>query len=213
MVIPAGKKIKINRTSYQDDQYKSKGSVVGDVPMILEEDITFSLSSEFSPVWGGKTEGIGSIASNLAKGIFGSTVSTQFKQMGIQIWRSTDPLSFGPTVGFYADKNNFNPRIQVYEPIMELCKIPLPSEGSGGTLVPPGPTLIDFLGDVSKNPDMFSLSIGKILYLPQIIIKKAEPTFSTETDAEGYPIWGKVQLDIQTINIATRQMLEKRLTP
>lgn len=214
MIIPAGKKIRINRTAYQDGDYISKGPVV-DQPMILEEDITLSLSSEFSPVWGGSIgpEGLlGDVITSAVGAAFGGKSYTgKFKQMGIQMWRSTDPLSFGPTIAFYADKTDFNPREQVYEPIMTLCKIPLPGEGPGGILSAPGPTLINFLGDIGDNPDRFSLQIGRILYIPQIIIKKAEPTFSTETDQNGYPIWGKVQLDIQSINVATKEMLDKRL--
>ena len=36
-------------------------------------------------------------------------------------------------------------------------------------------------------------------YLESVVIEKAEPTFSAETDSEGFPIWGTIQLDISSL--------------
>ena len=58
--------------------------------------------------------------------------------------------------------------------------------------------------------NVFSISIGKILYLDSVIIKKAEPTFSNDIDENGYPIWAKISLDISTTDIAYVEMLERQ---
>jgi len=200
MRIPSGKKLRIN---------KNGSPVVPGVPMILEEDITLSLSSEFSPLFGGGDNKILRIletSGRISKGAFGVGFSTKFKQFGLQVWRSTDPLSFQATVGFYVNKERADAFNQVYKPIMTLAQIPLPDALASGILVPPGPTEVDLI-DKSQN-DIYSLEIGSMLRIDQIIIKKAEPTLSTETDNFGYPIWGKIALDIQSVFTATKNLVD-----
>lgn len=218
MIIPAGKKVKIRRLSYDESEgeYKSsKGPVIDtNIPMVLEEPVTLSLSSEFSPIWGGSDNKWRDVLSGALAGAgfesIGGLVGGKHKVFGMQTWKGTDPLSMGITVSFYADKTNFNPYEQVYRPIMILAQIPLPGELDSGFMTPPGPSVLDVF-EKSKNPDLYSLQIGSILYLPRIIIKKAEPTFSTETDTDGYPIWGKVALDVQSLQIATKNLLQNNL--
>ena len=41
-------------------------------------------------------------------------------------------------------------------------------------------------------------------------MKRAEPTWSLETDSNGYPIWGKIALDINSLSTATTDMLDNR---
>jgi hypothetical protein len=203
MVIPKGKKLILN----------NHGKPFVNQDMILEEDITINLSSNFEQLFGGGNtkliDVIGAITRDI--GGAGAGFSGQFKQLGIQTWRGTDPVSLPSiTVGFYVDKRNVDGYSQVVQPISKLRAIPLPEERASGNLIPPGPSVLEAL-ELNKNKNVnipqYSIQIGKILYLPHIIIKKAEPTYSIETDENGYPIWGKVALDIQSTVTATRQLL------
>lgn len=201
MVIPRGKVLRINADGFP--------VISEDIPMILEEDVTLSLSSEFSPVFGGSDSKIARVletAGRISKGLTGIGFSTKFKQFGIQVWRGSDPLSFSATIGFYVDKTNVHAFKQVYEPIMTLAQIPLPGVYNSGMLIPPGPTEVDLVGSKTQNTT-YSLEIGGMLRIPQIIIKKAEPTFSIETDDANFPIWGKIQLDIQSVTTATKELI------
>ncbi|MFW6225382.1 MAG: hypothetical protein ACOC3V_00320 [bacterium] len=199
--IPKGKKLVINLN----------GSPLVNVPLVLEEPITINLSSSFEPVFGGGDTKIFDLIGSLSRDVLGNTAgfSGQFKQLSIQTWKGTDPVSLPSiTIGLYVDKTNVDAYNQVYLPTKKLRELPLPDERRSGNLIPPGPSLLEALGKKNSNWPTYSLRIGKILYLPQIIIKKAEPTYSNETDAEGYPIWAKVALDIQSISTATKKLMD-----
>ena len=198
---------------------------------ILEEDITLSLSSTFAPLLSGGMPNIAKLLAGVIGGVFDKDIPVGFKQFGYQIWQNTDPLSFSASIGFYMDTNA---KIDVYDPMMELIALPLPTEiGNKGGLKAPGPTVFSLITqkglqstsadkektldigetknkwDVSKG-DRLSLQIGKLIYLHNIIVKKAEPTVSIETDELGYPMWGKIMLDISTVEIATTNMIKRR---
>jgi len=221
IVVPAGKKLLL----HQGGEPIPEG-----VDCVLEENITLSLSSTFAPIVSG---GLPTMFKILAQAISTFTkheISVGFKQLGYQLWQSTDPLSFGATIGFYMDTNA---KKDVYLPSIELMKLPLPSEiTSNGALRAPGPTIFSLLSDINQSGNVgliekagysiedrkklgrksnISLQIGEIIYLPHVIVKKAEPTFSIETDSNGYPIWSKIRLDISSIYLATTDMLDNRL--
>lgn len=205
-----------------------KGKVI---KAVLDEDITLNISSTFEPFLPALPfSDFITKAGNLAKGLgFGKGFSGQSKHMGFQSWKKTDPIQFTAQLGFYA---THNARTQVYDPIMELCKAALPTLGAGGIFQPPGPSFIETLKDkddkkitnkkqtvdkskssVNATGGSYSISIGKILRLPKIIITKAEPTFSSEVTWSGgvlYPIWGRVSLDIKTIFSAYQEMLGRQ---
>jgi hypothetical protein len=56
-----------------------------------------------------------------------------------------------------------------------------------------------------------SLSIGTYFRLKKIVVEKAEPTFSIEVDERGYPIAGKISLDIKSVYIATTGMIDSSI--
>jgi len=220
IVVPAGKKLLL----HQGGEPIPEG-----VDCILEEDITLSLSSTFAPIVSGGLPTLYKLLAQALNVFVGIDIPVGFKQLGYQLWQSTDPLSFSATIGFYMDTNA---KKDVYIPSIELMKLPLPSEiqdSALGGLKAPGPTLFSLLEDFkgSDNDGMLarvlsskdrlgrkktlSLQIGQIIYLSNIIVKKAEPTFSIETDSNGYPIWSKIRLDISSVNMATTDMLDNRL--
>ena len=210
--IPSGKILRLNLGGT---------SVTGNIPIVLEEDITLSLSSNFSPLMGGgNANKLAGILGSVSRDVLGFGFSGQFKEMGFQMWTGTDPLGFSAQVGFYMGSTNVNDaKVEVYEPAISLMKLPLPddsgSDGAGIGLVAPGPSLLSILNKtaVSKSTKLISMQIGKIIRVNSVIVKKAEPTFSTETDSNGYPIWAKIRLDISSTVTATVQLLKTAIQP
>lgn len=212
--VPAGKELRLAT---------SKGNITGNVPLVLENEISISLSSSFKPLYGGGSNPLIDMLGNLSQGLVGLGFSSQFKEFGYQVWDKTDPLSINVTVTFRLGMLNlFSAREEVYIPMIKLASIPLPTvggslaEGTLENLVAPGPpptTLLEgqdgegfgYVGKYRK----ISLEIGNILRVDKVIVLKATPTVSTETDSAGYPIWAKVDMDIQSVETATVEMLQK----
>jgi len=218
--IPSGKILRLNLGGVR---------VTGNIPIVLEEDITLSLSSSFSPlIGGGASNKLITMLGALSKDILGYGFSGQFKQMGFQVWTGTDPLGFSAQVGFYMGSTNLNDaKVEVYDPAIALMKLPLPDDSGshdGIGLIAPGPSLLNILqktkvgslvgSHVPKaGAKMISMQIGKILRVNSVIVKKAEPTFAIETDSNGYPIWAKISLDISSTVTATVQLLQTTIKP
>jgi hypothetical protein len=214
VTVPRGKKLSLIRDG---------ASITGDIPLILEEDVTISLSSSFSPLFGGFSgnkakmiDQIGAFSGDVLGAEF--AFSTKFKEFGFQIWDNTDPLSINVTVTFNLGiMGRWDALTEVYRPAIALASLPLPTVGGtvgGGTLEnlqPPGPPSTSLIeGDYGGKYKPISMQVGRILYVSQIIVKKAEPTFSAETDESGNPIWAKVNLDIQSVETATVETLQSR---
>ena len=185
------------------------------IKMILEDEITITLSSKFQPLVGSSEKTVLNMISSLTSEFFDLTVPSEFKEMGFQIWGGTDPLSFSPTISFYMDTSA---KEDVYEPTLQLMRLPLPDDrelikGTGFTgLIPPGPSISTIFGVEGKNGKNISLEIDKVLRINRVIVKKAEPTFSSEVDEDGYPIYSKVRLDISSLYTATVQMIQTKYT-
>ena len=223
--VPEGKKVYIN----------GDGSPIVGVDLVLDEPITLNLASNWEPLMN-KTAGAAKFLSVLGNVFSDATegrvaFSGQSPIFGYQIFTSGEPLSFNFTVTLYADKTNVNAKDQVLIPALVLAALPLPTRSKDGLLLePPGPSILSLIkglniignlfntGEASlaqKVKDqidnlagkIFSISIGKFLYLPMVIVPKAEPTFALETDEDGYPMWAKVNIDVKSVEIAHRQML------
>lgn len=199
ITIPAGKKVIFRENT---------NLVTPGIDLLLEEDITLSLQSNFSPLIEGKQNTWLNAFGQLGRDI-GLGFSGQFKQMGFQVWETTDPVQMSLTVGLYMKQNAFN---DVIQPAKALMRLPLPSEGAGGVLVPPGPSILEALSENSESRfsegRVISVRIGNIVYLQRVIITKVEPTMSNEVDEEGHPIWIKLAIDIQTLYTATTKIID-----
>lgn len=106
-----------------------------------------------------------------------------------------------------------------------------------GSLIPPGPNLSSILDQVGLNSDqvvervngifgtslqlvasrgILKIQIGEYIHLPECIITSVVPTFSKELDEEYFPISCTATIELQTVEVATTQMIEqlsKTLTP
>ena len=187
------------------------------IPMIIDNDITISLSSTFSPLLGGggPLQKAATVLGLISGEVFGVSFSARHKVMGYHMWESTDPIMIpGMVISFYVDSLSVSGKLQVYDPILELMKLPLPGESKlfPGILKPPGASIASlFLGTKGVHRTTISVEIGNILRIENALIKKAEPTFSNDSDSSGFPIWGKVSLDIQSLETATKDNVANRI--
>ena len=209
MVIPEGKKVIIT-------QQTDEGAInipFGGIPLVIEEDITLSFSSNFEPLVGGTgskaLSAIGAAVRDASGGRIG--FSGQNKYMGFQVWQGSSPISFNATFGFYLGQSKLYSAVQeVYDPTMQLVRLVLPDVSFAGSLIPPGPSLFSLReggGEESAKYYRLSLTIAKVLRIDNVVVTKAEPTFSNEVDEDGYPIWSKVAMDFQSVELANTGML------
>lgn len=196
--IPAGKQIILLNGSE---------SIVN-VPITLATDISVTLSSSFGPILGDMNNKFLTIASQVTQDLGWGGVSGSFKEMGYQVWQGTDTCKFSFDAIFHMKTSA---REDVWIPAMTLAKLPLPIESEDNNTIglkAPGPSILSAFGDnvKYKAKNNFSVRIGK-LYLPNAIIKGAEPTMSSETDEDGYPIWVSIKLDVESLFTATTKLI------
>lgn len=157
-----------------------------------------------------------------------ASTSFQNQNSAFQLWKFSDPVSFSFSVKFFLGiADLYHAKREVYYPSLRLMSLVLPTvrntEYAGGRvsvnqLIPPGPTISNFVeastgrsyeNNVGKS---YSIYIGKILRLSNIIIKDVEATFSHEVDTEGYPITSTVRMSIETQQVGTTNMIDGMLS-
>jgi hypothetical protein len=198
MIIPKGKVITILKNGSDD-------IMPSGVVLTLDTEVTLSLQSHFEQLIGNTTLKAGTVLSGAIKAFTGETVSGSFKQAGYQIWTGTDPLTFA----FSTTLNMKTSALRdVFAPAKILMNLVLPEEASGNGfgLNAPGPTIVDALGTKTNYSKQYSFRCG-IIYLPSIIITKAEPTFSDDVDEQGYPIWCTLQIEVSSVFTATTDLI------
>ena len=201
----AGKKIKIRENS--QDIFEKAG--LTGVEMFLESEITISLSSTFEELLSFGLQKNIMAFTGVLRSLTGYSISSQFKEMGYRMWTKTEPIKFSATVSFHM---TYSGEEEVLKPMQVLMKLPLPSaaeKGEGFGLIPPGPSILTAMGEgnSAKFERSYSLRCGPY-YFKSIVIEKAEPTFSAETDDRGFPIWGQIQLDVCSLYTATTQDID-----
>jgi len=232
--VPLGKQVKLWKVP--DGDISKSALVLPEDVIILGEDLVLNVSSTFSSLMN-PSQGIISGALNKLTGInkdiirtafSGTTLEGKFASQSLQIWENTSPLSFSITVALYMD---FNAEKQVMNPTKELMKLVVPNE-IDGLLLPPGPsasftfantvktyleeqeydlkTINEVTSSIREKTtfETYKISIGKFLYLDDVIVTRAEPIISGDSDQYGMPIWSKVRLDIQTTTACTKQMID-----
>lgn len=197
ITIPSGKKVIVK---------EGKRQLAEGVDLLLEEDITLSLQSDFAPLIESGGNPLITALGQISRDIAGAGFSAQFKQMGFQIWKNTSPVALSLTIGLYMKQNAYR---DVIAPAKELMTLPLPGLGpDGSSLSPPGPSILDALSEQVSTGKNISVRIGNILHLKKVIVKKVEPTMSSEVDEYGHPIWIKLAIDINTIFTATAELIQ-----
>lgn len=204
MIIPKGKIITIragDRDIFDDAGVKK--------PILtIDTEITIDLQSEFSNLLGTGVNKFLSVTSAAIYSATGKSYSGQFKEMGYKFWSGTDPISFS----FDTTLNmKTSAKKDVFDPAKVLMKLPLPREpdpGEGFGLIAPGPSI---LSEISKDSVKFEKSYSfrcGVFYLPQVLFQKAEPTWSSDVDEDGYPIWCRIQIEVSSLYVATTNMID-----
>lgn len=211
ITIPAGKLVR----------FKQSGSPLPDTEnakFILEENLTLTMSSSFSNLVNISSPAFMTVLSQeiYKKTGWGSgAISGQYKQFGFQTWKGTAPISFSLTLNIAMVNDAYE---DVVKPVMALSKLTLPHELKGGGLIAPGPAPSTAMTKESVNQTDENgnpLITGKQLNcyignfpLYNIIIKTAQPTFSSTIDTKGYPIFASIRLEAQTLFTATTAMAD-----
>lgn len=204
MIIPKGKRV----------EFKQDGALLPGtegVDILLDEDITLSLTSQFGDLVSAGGSNALSALGSLSRDLTGFGFSGQFKQLGFQVWQKTEPLAITLTVAFNMKTNAYT---DVVAPTKALIKLPLPDDANSGEdglgLIPPGPSILEaFSGENRESTGkQISCRIG-FVRLPGIIVNGAQPTFSKETDQNGWPVYSKVELQLKTIYTATTSLIDQ----
>jgi hypothetical protein len=193
----------------------AKGSIVKivDYEGALAEDYTISLTSEFRRLaddfQNEVTQAI-DIAGATAKSLSGGKIgfSSQFKQLSTQVWDHTEPANV--SIGVTFDRKS-NAEKDIMQIVRDLCSLPLPGEGDGGNLIPPGPSPIEGIGlealiggEKGTKDTYINFTIGNMKFNRYLIVK-AEPTFNKFTDDSGYPISVTIAFDFISMWAATKE--------
>jgi hypothetical protein len=219
ITIPAGSEVVITN---------HEGGFLGGGALL--EDYTISLNSEFGQlVDSGANDAftvLGGALKSLTSSKFG--FSSQFKQMGFKIWKGTQPIQLQFSLEFHY---TYDAHAEVIVPVKRLCKLPLPGEGLGGNLIPPGPSVLEAIAgtnasnvppgsDIPANqsPDVdeegtkstadtyVNIRVGSMLFMG-CIVQSAEPTFSKYVDEDNVPIYARVAVVASTMYSATKESI------
>jgi hypothetical protein len=181
----------------------------------LAEDYTVGLTSEFRRLaddfQNEVTQAI-DVAGATVKSLSGGKAgfSSQFKQLTTQVWDRTEPanVSIGVTFDRKSDAEK-----DIMDIVRHVCSIPLPAEGPGGNLIPPGPSPIEgigldaLLGGTAGTKDTYiNFTIGNMKFNRYLMVK-AEPTFNRFTDDTGFPISVTIAFDFISMWAATKNTL------
>lgn len=223
--IPSHKLVKI---------YMADNTLVTSKPLILDDELSISVSSKFGELWQSSPNNF----MNLLSSSFGLP-NGQFTLQGVQIWQSTDPINISMTLDVLMDDDPYE---DVIVPTKSLMALVLPEKSKMvlgnkesknnlklSTLIPPGPNLQGIVNSMKNNSKLASkaseflenFSMGtrgvyKIIIgyatLNNVIITKCEPTYSKEmvySNSRGkfYPSSASLSVDISTMEMATTDMI------
>jgi len=195
----------------------------------LLEGFTISLNSQFEPIITDKMPDaltyLGAALARITDG--GLAFSGELKQFGMSHWKNTDVAKFQFSLEFGMTYSGLE---EVSKPIGRLVRIVMPAESRrlSGMLIPPGPSILEALGEKSASnvlpkdsapapdeinvPDgnnynaddaFLNVKVGSMLF-KKIILTNAEPTMIKYSDEDGKPIYGRVALQMQTMFVPTK---------
>lgn len=195
--------------------------------LILDDSVSLNISSNYDPLIPVDSNSLlNLISGSLSFGEGGTRVgSGQFVQQGIQIWKSTEPVSFTLNCILMAQSSG---KEEVFIPWKRLTSLTLPDQrdknngDTGWGLIPPGPNISDVIGaentekfnsvtgsliNIEDSKGVLEILIGNFLHFKSVVIQKVTPTFSSMMDEEGYPVQCQLSLDFVTTDIATSNMI------
>jgi hypothetical protein len=148
----------------------------------------------------------GLMANGGAAAFFGVSDVTQ--EMTFQTWVSSEPISFNLPLLFNAEFEAYG---DVYANLLELLKLTLPWNkylGKFKMLAGPGISYYDALKPGNQNIENVSLTIGKRIFLPIVLVDNVTIEWDTLSDAKGNYISGRADVSMRTPFVATRDNID-----
>ena len=171
----------------------------------LQKEFSLETSSHWETFMGG---GAGVLANAIAQAGFGT--SLQLAVTSRRIWMGTKPLAISLPLVFMAETNV---EIDVINFCKALQKMALPSIGTFGVLIPPGPSpFINTAGILENNfGTQISVQIGNFIKFDNVIIKEVKVDYSGRMSASpaGKPMYAEVLVTLETYEILTVEKLEE----
>ena len=202
ITIPRGKEVKIAKNG--TNILSNAEGVSKDTRLVLASELTIQLHSEFSALLGDTSNAATKLIDAAGKEVAERTnvnINTKFREQGFQQWTGTDPIAFSFELLLSMRTSG---KTDVLEPAKILINLPLPFNGGKGVgLRAPGPSISSALGGEAEYTRKYSFRCG-IFYLPLVIFKGVEPTWSSEVDDEGYPTWCNLKVDVSSVFTATQ---------
>jgi hypothetical protein len=135
-------------------------------------------------------------------------VSDVTQEMTFQTWVASEPISFNLPLLFNAE---FEAYSDVYANLLELLKLTLPWNkylGDFKMLAGPGISYYDALKPDNQNIENVSLTIGKRIFLPIVLVENVTIEWDTLSDAKGDYISGRADVSMRTPFVATRDNVD-----
>lgn len=157
------------------------------------------------PGLGGLVDKTAGLLSNGGMAAF-TGVSDVTQEMTLQTWVSSEPLSFSLPLLFNSEMDAY---ADVYAQVMDLAKLPLPWKKNFfgvNMLAGPGMSYFDWLK--KENVENVSLSIGKRVFIPIVLVDSANIEFDTMVDPNGNYISARVDLSVRTPFVPTRDDID-----
>ena len=209
-----------------------------DLHLIIDSGVSLSFDNHYTHLVEVKGQALLNLISNSVKVNGVAPPTGQFSLQGIEIWESTDNVSFTIDAMLYMVNSA---RSDVLIPSLLLTGLTLPGTSNkdkgiwGMSLVPPGPniqkilqltgassqklqdevtllsvgTLLDIKSEAASGT--FDVQIGNYLTLQNVIITKIEPNYSEQLDEDLCPINCKLTIGFQTVEVATKDMINRIL--
>lgn len=200
------------------------------IPVImLEGEISLNISSEYAPlIPANQNTFLSLVSGSFGFGAENARIgSGQFVQQGIQVWKTSQPISFSLNGILMAQGSG---QKEIMAPIKKLIALTLPdknTQGTGWGLIPPGPNISTIIGsekaqqldnalgnyiNLVQAKGVLGLSIGNYLNFNSVVMTKCVPTFMSgmvkeKTSNKLYPVQCNINMDFITTEIATSNMI------
>ena len=187
---------------------------------ILDDDFSFQSTSTFNSIVDGAIAAPLALARQIleAKGVDNGLTSllsrTSSREFGFQYWSSSSPLSLNIKSTFYMRTSGLR---DVMTPIKEITRLAIPTvHRNGSGLIPPGPNISIVLDSdeeiavQSNSTRRTHLQIGQMT-LEDIIIKSVTNDLSKVKDDQGWPVWGTISVDVDTVYTFDSRLLDQMI--
>lgn len=181
------------------------------VPLI--DDILLEINSQFSsfgeliPQLKSLLELGATVQSSLSGGV-SSTILDLFNKLDVPTWKKTDPIRFQVSLAFYTQENGAYE--DVYKPITDLASYTMLMR-KGKSFITPGLNVKNISKASQNGKDkentfkraegtrLLTVYVPGVVYIANAFIRSARPTFSKYKTTKGFPLWGKVDLQIESL--------------